>query len=140
MSTESTFITALITGSEKRKVRCYNVPSGFVNTDMDKDVLMVLQGELAEMMIQIAPQVYRKYVTVDRKGTASKIMWAELMNCPLEYEDPVEMIAKTNKNQPISASKMVTWKSVVATPFKTPQVCVGHNRVSSNKLRMDRQL
>jgi hypothetical protein len=34
----------------------------------------------------------------------------------------------------------VTWKSVVATPFKTLQECVGHNRVSSNKLRLDRQL
>ncbi len=34
----------------------------------------------------------------------------------------------------------MTWKSVVATPFKTPQECVGHNRVSSNKLRLDRQL
>jgi hypothetical protein len=34
----------------------------------------------------------------------------------------------------------VTWKSVVATPFKTPQECVGHNRVSSNKLRLGRQL
>jgi hypothetical protein len=31
-------------------------------------VLMVLKGKkLAEMMVQIAPQVYRKYVTVDRK-------------------------------------------------------------------------
>jgi hypothetical protein len=30
---------------------------------------MVLKGELAEMMVQIAPQAYRKYVTVDKKGT-----------------------------------------------------------------------
>ena len=30
---------------------------------------MVLKGELADMMVQIAPQVYRKYVTVDKKGT-----------------------------------------------------------------------
>ena len=29
---------------------------------------MVLKGELAEMMMQIAPQIYRKYVTVDKKG------------------------------------------------------------------------
>ena len=36
---------------------------------MDEDVLMVLRGELADMMVQIAPQIYRKYVTVDRKGT-----------------------------------------------------------------------
>jgi hypothetical protein len=76
VSTESTFIIASITASEKRKVRCYNIPSAFVNTDMDKDVLMVLKGELAEMMIRIAPQVYRKYVTVDRKGT--KILYVKL--------------------------------------------------------------
>jgi hypothetical protein len=67
--TESTFITQAIAASEHRKVRCYDVPSAFMNTDVDKDMLMVLKGELAEMMIQIAPQVYRKYVTVDKKGT-----------------------------------------------------------------------
>ena len=40
-----------------------------MNTEVDKEVIMVLKGDLAEMMVQIAPQVYRKYVTVDRKGT-----------------------------------------------------------------------
>ncbi len=40
-----------------------------MNTDVDEDVLMVLKGELVEMMVQIAPQVYHKYVTVDKKGT-----------------------------------------------------------------------
>jgi hypothetical protein len=52
---ESTFITVSIAASKRRKVRCYNVTNAFVNTDVDKDVLMVLKGELAEMMIQIAP-------------------------------------------------------------------------------------
>jgi hypothetical protein len=66
---ESTFIMAAIAANKKREVRCYDVPSAFVNTDVDEDVLMVLKGELADMMVQIAPQVYRKYVTVDRKGT-----------------------------------------------------------------------
>jgi hypothetical protein len=67
--TESTFITVAIAANEHRVVRCYDIPSAFVNTDMDEGVLMVLKGKLAEMMVQIAPQVYRKYVTVDRKGT-----------------------------------------------------------------------
>jgi hypothetical protein len=58
VSTESTFITAAIAANEKRRVRCYNIPSAFMNTDVDEDVLMVLKGELAKMMIQIAPQVY----------------------------------------------------------------------------------
>jgi len=68
VSTESMFITAAIAAKERRKVRCYDIPSAFVNTDVDEDVLMVLRGELADMMVQIAPQIYRKYVTVDRKG------------------------------------------------------------------------
>jgi hypothetical protein len=67
--TESTFITAAIAASEHQKIRCYVMPSAFVNTDADEDMLMVLKGELSDMMVQIAPQVYRKYVTVDRKGT-----------------------------------------------------------------------
>ncbi len=46
VSTESTFITGAITVSKRRKVRCYDVPSAFVNTDVDEDVLMVLKGEL----------------------------------------------------------------------------------------------
>ena len=30
---------------------------------------MVLKGQLAEMMVQIVPQVYHKYVTMDKKRT-----------------------------------------------------------------------
>jgi hypothetical protein len=66
--TKSVFITSAIAASEKRHMRCYDVPSAFVNTDVDRNVLMVLKGKLAEMMVHIAPQIYRKYVTVDRKG------------------------------------------------------------------------
>ncbi len=70
VSTESSFVTAAIATNEKRKVRCFDiVPSAFVNTDVDKDVLMVLKEELANMMIQIAPQVYRKYIAINKKGT-----------------------------------------------------------------------
>ena len=58
VSTESVFIKSVTAASEKRKVRCYDIPSVFVNTDVDEDVLMLLKGELAEMMIQIAPQTY----------------------------------------------------------------------------------
>ena len=72
---ESTFITASITAHERRVVRCYDVPSAFVNTNVDEEVIMVLKGDLAEMMIQVAPEVYRKYVAVDKKGT--KILYVK---------------------------------------------------------------
>ena len=71
---ESTFIKAWIAAHEQRVVRCYDIP--FVNTDVDEDMIMVLKGELAEMMIQIAPEVYRKYVTMDKKGM--KILYVKL--------------------------------------------------------------
>ena len=68
--------TAAIAAAEKRKVRCYDVPSAFVNTDVDKDVIMVLKGDLADMMVQIAPETYRKYITTDKKGT--RILYVKL--------------------------------------------------------------
>ncbi len=37
---------------------------------------MVLKGELAGMMVQIAPQVYSKYLTVDKKGP--KVFYVKL--------------------------------------------------------------
>ncbi len=52
VSTESTFITAAIAASERQTIQCCDVPSVFVNTDVNKDILMVLKGELADMMIQ----------------------------------------------------------------------------------------
>ena len=76
VSTESTFITASIAAHERLVIRCCNIPSAFVNTNIDEDVIMVLKGDLAEMMIQVAPEVYRKYVAIDKKGT--KIFYVKL--------------------------------------------------------------
>ena len=79
MSTESTLITVTIAAAEKRKVRCYDVPSAFANKEVDKDVIMVLKRDLADMMVQIAPETYRKYIMTDRKGT--RIIYVKLQKC-----------------------------------------------------------
>jgi hypothetical protein len=44
---------------------------------------MVLKEELVEMMIQIAPQTYQKYVMVDRKGTP--ILYVKLQKALYEF-------------------------------------------------------
>jgi hypothetical protein len=67
VSTELMFITSAVAASKKRHVRCYDIPSAFVNTDVDKNMLMVLKEELAEMMVHIAPQIYCKHITVDTR-------------------------------------------------------------------------
>ncbi len=48
---------------------CYDVLSTIVNTDINKDVLMVLKGKLATMLLNIVPEVYQRYITADKKGT-----------------------------------------------------------------------
>jgi hypothetical protein len=70
VSTESIFIMSMVVASKRRHVRCYDVPSACVNTDGDENVLMVLRGELAEMMVHNVPQIYRMYIMVDRRGTS----------------------------------------------------------------------
>ena len=55
---------------------------------------------------------------------AFRIMRAELMNCDVNYEDPPE----EEETESVPSQKMVSWKSIVSTTFKTPQECVGQNR------------
>ena len=116
VSTESTFIMASIAAHKHRKVRCYDIPSAFVNTEVDKEVLMVLKGDLAEMMVQIAPQVYRKYVTVDRKETPilyvklQKVLYGLMRASLLFYrklqKELEEYGFEVNPYDPCTANKM----------------------------------
>jgi hypothetical protein len=68
VSNESVFITAAIAAFENRFVRCFDVPGAFLHTDTDERVFMVLRGPLAEMLVNIAPETYKNFVTVDKKG------------------------------------------------------------------------
>ncbi len=43
---------------------------------MDLNMLMVLKGKLAEMVVHIAPQLFCKYKMVDRKG--SPVLYVKL--------------------------------------------------------------
>ncbi len=70
METESVFITAVINAHEGRNVACFDIPGAFLHADVNEDITMVLKGRLAELMVQVAPNLYRKYITFDRKGMA----------------------------------------------------------------------
>ena len=67
---ESVFITTVIDTHEGCNVACFDIPGAFLHADSNEDITMVLKGRLAELMVQVVPNLYRKYITVDRKGTA----------------------------------------------------------------------
>ena len=60
VATESVFITAVVDTHEGRDVACYDIPGAFLHAHLDEKVTMVLKGRLAELMVQVAPNLYRK--------------------------------------------------------------------------------
>ena len=69
VSTESVFLTSVIDAFEGRDVGCYDIPGAFLHADSDEDITMVLKGKLAELMVRVAPNIYQKYITVDKGNT-----------------------------------------------------------------------
>ena len=91
MATELVFITVVVNAHEGCNVTCYDIPGAFLHVESDEDITMILKGRLAELMVQVAPTLYRKYISVDRKGTAilyvrmQKAMYGLLRSALLFY-------------------------------------------------------
>ena len=68
---ESVLLTSTIDAKEVRDVAIIDIPNAFVTTRIEdkKDIFTVrLRGKLAELMVATAPEIYKKYVSVNRKG------------------------------------------------------------------------
>ena len=67
-ATESVFITGVIDAREKRKAAIMDLPCTFLHALNDEEVIMVLEGPLAEMMCMVDPKLYHQYITTNSKG------------------------------------------------------------------------
>ncbi len=70
VSKESVFITMVVDAHKGCNVVCFDILGVFLYVDLDEDITMILKGRLAKLMAQVAPNLYRKYITVNRQGTA----------------------------------------------------------------------
>ena len=68
VSSEAVMLTSVIDAKERRYVGTCDLPSAFLHTSTDEDVMMVLEGSLAELMVKVDPSLYRKFVTTSSKG------------------------------------------------------------------------
>ena len=64
---EALFLTCIIDALEKRDVATTEIPSAFMQADMDEIVNMKIEGKVAQLMTKIDPKKYEKY-TVTEKG------------------------------------------------------------------------
>jgi hypothetical protein len=122
VATESVFITAIIYMQEGRNVACFDIPRAFLHTNVVEDITMVLKGRLAELMVQVAPNFYRKYITVDKKGTVilyvkmQKALYGLLRSALLFYKKLVVDLESDgfvlNPYAPCVANKVVDGKQM----------------------------
>ena len=67
-ATESVFITSVVNAQKRHHVASFDVPTSFLYAFTDKDVVMRLEGRLAQLMVKLDPSMYRKYITTTSKG------------------------------------------------------------------------
>ena len=76
VATESVLLTSIIDALEKRDVATVDIPGAFLHADMEgDDVHVKFEGRLAEMLVKINPQMYRKYI---RDENGKTIMYVQL--------------------------------------------------------------
>ena len=61
---ESVVLSCIIGAKERRDGATADIPGAFMQADMDEDVYMKLEGTMAELLVRIAPKLYRKYVQI----------------------------------------------------------------------------
>ena len=78
---EYILLTAKIDAKDGRDVAIVNIPNALVTTRIEKkdDIATIrLRGKLAKLMVTNAPEIYKKYVTVNRKGEL--VLYVEALN------------------------------------------------------------
>ena len=62
--------TSLVNAVKDRDMAVLNVPNTFIQmvvVDKQRQVIIQIRGVLVDMLVSIAPNVYKEYVTVDKK-------------------------------------------------------------------------
>jgi len=72
VTSEAIFVQSTIYAHENRDVATCDIPGAFLQADNPDFVLMRLDGILAEIMVKVAPNLYRKYVTTNAKRKANQ--------------------------------------------------------------------
>ncbi len=77
VATESVLLTCIIDAEERRDVAVVDIPNAFIQTRIEdeKDMAIIkIRGILVDMLLDVAPEIYTPYVTVDKKGVKQLIV------------------------------------------------------------------
>ena len=61
-------LSTAINAHEGRDIATVNVGTAFLHLDNDKEILMKLRGKIVELLFQLEPTMYQKYVITEQNG------------------------------------------------------------------------
>ena len=67
VATDIVMITAAIAAQKHRDVMTIDLPGAYLHTDNDEETIMLFKGKLAELLVQVEPSLYCKYVITSSK-------------------------------------------------------------------------
>jgi hypothetical protein len=73
---KSVMLSATIDAMEERDVATVDIPGAFMQADIDEVIHVKFEGEIAEMLVRMDPELYRKYIT-DENGEI--VLYLELL-------------------------------------------------------------
>jgi hypothetical protein len=74
---ESVVLSCIIDAEEERDVAVVDIPNAFVQTRVEnkKDMALInIRGIIVDILVEIAPDVYKSYVTKDKKGSKQLLL------------------------------------------------------------------
>ena len=142
---DSVMITSAIDAHEGRKVVTCDIPGAFLHADLDEEVIMLLSGQLADLMVQVDPELYGPYLIKSKKGESLlyvkmlKAMYGLLRSALLFHLKLVEDLKsygfEINPYDPCVATKMVDGTQMTVT-WHVDDLKISHLR----QLRLDELL
>ena len=123
-SIESVLLTDTVEVKEKRKVITLDVPNAFIQTyleNVDERIILILRGIAAQILIDIAPEVYESYVEIENGRSVlylecTNVIYGTIKAALLFYnkfrKDLEEIGFEVNPYDPCVANKMVKGKQM----------------------------
>ena len=67
------FITTAIEAHKRRNVVTLDIPGAYLYTDKNEEVVVLLRGRLAELMVQVDPKLNQKYACYNKHKRSENI-------------------------------------------------------------------
>ena len=63
VTTKGLILSTAIDAYDGREMAIVDIGTAFLHVDNDEEILMKLRGKIVELLVQLEPTMYRKYVT-----------------------------------------------------------------------------